>query len=126
MEWYIPITIIPGIALLILSTTNLILGLNSELAHLAEQSERYQFIIDLKIKQLKRISRAVFWFYLGTFLFLVSGLGAAMATPGQKWPEFILLSGVISTTLAISFLLVFSVKAVSIRLLFLDLKKKSK
>lgn len=126
MDWYFPITIIPGIALLILSTTNLISGLNLELSQLAEENSRYEEIIDLKIKQLKRISRAVFWFYMGVFLFLISGMGAALTDFSEKWPQFILLAGVLSTTLAIILLLVFSIKAVRIRIQFLELKKKGK
>ncbi len=126
MDWYFPITIIPGIALLILSTTNLILGLNVELSQLADESHRYDEIIDLKIKQLKRVSRAVFWFYMGIFLFLISGMGAALTDSSEKWPQFILLAGVLSTTLAIILLLVFSIKAVRIRIQFLELKKKKK
>lgn len=126
MDWYFPITLIPGIALLILSTTNFILGLNIELAQLAEENSRYEEIINLKIKQLKRTNRAVFWFYMGIFLFLISGMGVAFTSFSEKWPKFILLAGVLSTTLAIIFLLVFSTKAVRIRIQFLELKKKTK
>lgn len=123
MDWYFPITIIPGIALLILSTTNLILGLNVELSQLAQENSRYEKIIELKIKQLKRISRAVFWFYMGIFLFLISGMGASLTDSFAKWPQIILLAGVMATTLAIILLLIFSIKAVRIRILFLELKK---
>lgn len=126
MDWYFPITIIPGVALLILSTVNLILGLNGELSQLAEESSRFEIIIELKIKQLKRISRAVFWFYMGIFLFLLSGMGAALTDLSEGWLQFILLAGVLSTTLAIGYLLVFSIKAVRIRILFLELKKRGK
>lgn len=126
MDWYFPITLIPGIALLILSTTNFILGLNVELAQLAEENSRYEGIIHLKIKQLKLISNALFWFYMGIFLFLISGMGAALTSFSEKWPKFIFLLGVLSTTLAIIFLLVFSIKAVRIRIRFLELKKGKK
>lgn len=126
MDWYFPITIIPGVALLILSTVNLILGLNGELSQLAEESSRFEGIIEMKIKQLKRIIRAVFWFYMGIFLFLLSGMGAALTDLSDGWPQFILLAGVLSTTLAIGYLLVFSIKAVRIRILFLELKKRGK
>jgi len=46
MDWYFPITLIPGIALLILSTTNFILGLNVELSQLAEENSRDDEIIN--------------------------------------------------------------------------------
>lgn len=126
MDWYFPITLIPGIALLILSTTNFILGLNVELAQLAEESSRYDKIINRKIKQLKRISRAVFWFYLGIFLFLISGMSIALTDLPENWPKFILSAGVMCTTVAIIFLLIFSIKAVYIRIEFLELKKNRK
>jgi hypothetical protein len=34
MEWYIPISLLPGIALIILSTSNFILALNNEIKEL--------------------------------------------------------------------------------------------
>lgn len=124
MEWYFPITIIPGIALLILSTTSLILGLNAELTQLSEEKKRFEIIVDQKIIQLKRISFAVFWLYMGIFLFLISGMGAAMVEDTIQWPKFILLAGVLSVTGAIILLLIFSIKSVKIRIAFLLLKKK--
>ena len=124
MEWYFPITIIPGIALLILSTTSLILGLNAELTQLAEEGKRIEIIVDQKINQLKRISFALFLLYLGIFLFLISGMGAAMAENSIQWPKFILLAGVLSVTGAIILLLIFSIKSVRIRIEFLQLKRR--
>ncbi len=124
MEWYFPITIVPGIALLILSTTSLILGLNTELTQLAEENKSFEIIINQKINQLKRISFALFWLYMGIFLFLISGLGSALVEKTIQWPKFILLAGVLSVTGAIILLLIFSIKSVKIRIAFLQLKKK--
>lgn len=124
MEWYFPITIIPGIALLILSTTSLILALNAELTQLAEEGKRIEIIVDQKINQLKRISFALFLLYLGIFLFLISGMGAAMVENSIQWPKFILLAGVLSVTWAIILLLIFSIKSVRIRIEFLQLKRR--
>lgn len=124
MEWYFPITIIPGIALLILSTTSLIVGLNAELTQLAEEKKRFEIIIDQKINQLKRISFALFWLYMGIFLFLISSMGAALVENEIQWPKFILLVGVLSVTGAIILLLIFSIKSVRIRIAYLQLKKR--
>ena len=39
MEWYIPITILPGIGLIILSTSNVVLELNREIERLENSKE---------------------------------------------------------------------------------------
>ena len=52
MEWYIPITILPGIGLLILSTSNFLIALNSEIQALNQDMGKYQVIVFEKIQQL--------------------------------------------------------------------------
>lgn len=55
MEWYIPMTIIPGIGLLILSTSNIMLSLNNEITQLNNQRDkRIDIIVKLKLAQLKK------------------------------------------------------------------------
>ena len=54
MEWYIPMTIIPGIGLIILSTTNIILALNNEISNLENEKRINVSIIKSKLSQLKK------------------------------------------------------------------------
>jgi hypothetical protein len=78
MDWYIPITLLPGIALLILSTSNFIIALNIEIQDLKEKEELFKEIIKLKIIQLKRLSYAISGLYLSVLLFTISGLFSSL------------------------------------------------
>ena len=52
-NWYIPITIIPGIGLLILSTSNLMVALSTEINTLIHNTDENDVIINKKLIQLK-------------------------------------------------------------------------
>jgi hypothetical protein len=56
MQWIIPITVLPGIALIILSTSGLVISLNEEIIQLNRERDKYGYIIELKIVQLKRLN----------------------------------------------------------------------
>jgi len=49
MQWIVPITAIPGIALIVLSTSSLLISLNKEIPLLNIEKEKYSKIIDMKI-----------------------------------------------------------------------------
>lgn len=40
MQWIIPITVLPGIALIVLSTSNILLNLNNEVTQLNKEKEK--------------------------------------------------------------------------------------
>jgi len=50
MEWYGPLTILPAVALIIMSTSNFIIALNEEIILLQHEKEKLIEIIDLKLK----------------------------------------------------------------------------
>ena len=70
MQWIVPITAIPGIALIVLSTSSLLISLNKEISLLNLEKEKYREIIDLKIIQLKRLNWALVLLYIGILFFL--------------------------------------------------------
>ncbi len=74
MEWYIPISLLPGIALIILSTSNFIIALNNEIKELKRNFGVYEKIICLKIIQLKRLIIAITGLYLSVLLFTLTAL----------------------------------------------------
>ena len=51
MQWILPVTVIPGIGLIIMSTSSLLINLNKEIAGLNHDRERYIEVIELKIRQ---------------------------------------------------------------------------
>ncbi len=115
MQWYIPFTILPGIALIILSTSNIMLTLNSEITDLKKDKEVSDSIIEAKLLQLKRLSWSIVLQYIGLFFFLLSGVIAALNTNNESLSEGILITGVILFGISIVLLIVYAINAVKIR-----------
>jgi len=115
MEWYIPLTIIPGIGLIILSTSNIMLSLNNEITELEEHENRKVAVIQAKLSQLKRVSISIVFQYVGILLFLISGIAKSLFPDFNSLPRFLLIIGVAVICTSIMILLVYSLKAVRIR-----------
>jgi len=115
MEWYLPMTIIPGIGLIILSTSNLMLALNSEINALEMEPKPNIEIIRAKLLQLKRLSVSIVFQYTGVLLFLVAGCLKSIYTEATTVFTSLLVTGVLGVAISIIILLIYSVKAVSIR-----------
>jgi len=122
MPWYLPITILPGIALLILSTTNLITALNDEISILNLKKEIYKNIISKKLNQLKLLIIIIFSLYIATFLMVLSGLLMAIDFElSLNLPKIILLIGILALFVAIVLLLIYTMRSYKIRLSHLKL-----
>jgi len=116
MAWYVPLTIIPGIGLLILSTTHLIVSLNAEISTLKkDREEGVDTIVRLKLAQLTRLSIAVSFKYLGVLFFLLSGVVRGLDEAYLGVGKSLLLGGVLLVSVSILILVVYSFKAVVIR-----------
>jgi len=115
MQWYIPITIIPGIGLVIMSTSNLIIALSAEIYALNSKREVFGEIISLKIGQMKRLNWAMVFLYTGILFFLISGLLAGLINPLGLLVQIILIGGVVSSMIALVYLITFGFRAVHIR-----------
>jgi hypothetical protein len=110
MEWYIPITLLPGIALLILSTSNFIIATNVEIQILKEKKEIFKDIIKLKMKQLKRLNYAISGLYLSVLFFTISGLFASLDRSDDL--TFTVISiGTTIMTLSVILLIIYSISA---------------
>ncbi|MFT4761731.1 MAG: hypothetical protein ACI9XO_003110 [Paraglaciecola sp.] len=119
MEWYIPITILPAISLLILSTTNQMMNLSSEIGQLlASKCSSFQHeISDLKIKQLGRLTKAATLLYTSAAFFVLSGLMVAI-TGGNKFnnlSRYILMFGVLMVFIALVLLIIYGFQTIKIR-----------
>ena len=115
MQWYIPITIIPGLGLIIMSTSNLLIALNTEVSQLNRKKGVFGEIIALKIGQMKRLNWAMIFLYLAILCFLLSGLLAVLINPVALLIRIIMIAGVGSSLVAIVFLISFGFRSVSIR-----------
>jgi protein-S-isoprenylcysteine O-methyltransferase Ste14 len=117
--WYLPITIIPGIGMLILSTVTQILSISEEVRQLSLQkcSDFQHQIATRKIKQLGLLTRANTLLYIATGFFVLSGiLGIVIENDSHfSLPGVILYLGAILIFIAIALLIKYSFRAIKIR-----------
>jgi hypothetical protein len=119
MNWYLPITIIPGLGMLILSTVTQMLSLSSEINGLITQkcSVFQHEISKRKIKQLGLLTRANALLYLATGSYVLSGiLGVIFESESiVSIPSITLYIGTVFVFIAITLLIIYAFRAVKIR-----------
>ncbi|MCK4853520.1 MAG: hypothetical protein KAT31_04650 [Bacteroidales bacterium] len=115
MQWIIPITVLPGIALIVLSTSNLVISLNKEITQLNKTRDKYKHIIELKIVQLKRLNWALVLMYIGILIFLASGVLGAITEPDNIYTVSSMIAGVLVLIIAIFLLIIYGFKSIYIR-----------
>lgn len=117
-DWYIPITIIPGIGLLILSTSNMMVTLSSEINTLIHSKDKNDAIIKRKLVQLKLLNRAMVLFYIAIASLvtaaLIGGISVKLDT-AQNVTLYVIILGIIMLLLGLFWLIKYSYRAVSIR-----------
>ncbi len=117
-DWYIPITIIPGIGLLILSTSNMMVTLSSEINTLIHGEDKNEAIIKRKLVQLKLLNRAMVLFYIAIASLvtaaLISGISVKLNTAANA-PLYVIILGIMMLLLGLFWLIKYSYRAVSIR-----------
>jgi len=113
MEWYGPLTILPAIGLIILSTSNFLMSLNNEIYQL-EKDNKNEWVIREKLKQLKRLGSANALLYVSALFFLFSALSKALLKSDIMFKTLMLTATAIMTV-ALSILFIHSLKAISIR-----------
>ncbi|PKV52887.1 MULTISPECIES: DUF2721 domain-containing protein [unclassified Aquimarina] len=117
-HWYIPATIIPGIGLLILSTSNLLVNLSTEIKTLIVEVTLKEALIKRKLKQLKLLNSAMVFLYVAVASFVVSALISGVYKSVETSFDsaiYITIAGIISALLGLIALIVYSFRAVKIR-----------
>jgi|GEM_PF-548282 len=118
-KWYLPITILPGIGLLILSTSNLAVSLNAEMEELLKEAANFERLLHRKMDQLQLLTYALTGFYISTAFMVLSGIVSVLPNFGvgseKGWGLGILLLGVILIFVSLVLLIAYSAKAVRIR-----------
>lgn len=117
-NWYVPITILPGIGLLIMSTSNQLIALSNEIRERFRLTTCNSEITVQKLKQLKLLNKGLVGLYIGAGCMVVSGILSGL----QNFYLFsgdigliVMLSGVLSVLISLVFLIIYSFKAVKIR-----------
>ncbi len=119
MNWYLPITIIPGLGMLILSTATQMLSVSNEIAELLSQkcTPFEHKISKMKIRQLGLLTRSNTLLYLATGCYVLSGILAGIFSHDDAWgwPSLALYIGTILVFIALTLLIVYAFRAVAIR-----------
>lgn len=115
-NWYLPITLVPGIGLLILSTSNLMVTLSNELNALINNKTEEASIISRKMKQLKSLNRAMMCFYIAVACLAIAALiGGLQITALKDSDVYISIVGIINMLISLFILIKYSYRAISIR-----------
>ncbi len=119
MEWYLPITILPGVGVLILSTTNQMLAISREVGELLDhRCSKFQHnIADRKIKQLTRLTTSAALLYISAACFVSSGILGAIIPMMEESniPNYVLIAGVVLVLVALAILVNYGFQSISIR-----------
>lgn len=119
-EWYIPITILPGVGLLIMSTSNILNMLSNELSALIKgECNSLRDIIERKISQLGLITKSLVGFYISSACFVLAGLAGAIGdTLGETTNTNIfvlMIIGTVCVLVSLIFLTIYALRAVQIK-----------
>jgi hypothetical protein len=115
-NWHLPMTILPGIGLLILSTSNLMITLSNEIASLIKEQSKEESIISRKLIQLKTLNRAMIFFYVAVAFLAITGvLGGLQIVSIKNSLVYVAVIGIVIMLSGIFSLIKYSFKAVSIR-----------
>ncbi len=135
MEWYIPVTLLPGVGLLIMSTSNLLNAISTELSVLIrEWNPVMNKVIERKIDQVGLLNKSLVSLYISSASYVLAGLTGALASSGspafEKLQFGLMLTGTAAVLVGLVFLTLFSYHAVSIkreqfRLRLIEKNKKS-
>lgn len=119
MEWYIPITILPGIGVLLMSSATLTVAMYGDIKGLMDQEDLDHDFLKSKISQLNLLSSAMVGFYVACALMVLAGLASGFNLPHTAMWEgltrVLMLVGVIATTISLFLLVTYSLKAVRMR-----------
>lgn len=118
-EWYIPITILPAVGLLLLSTSNLIIALNQEIKELLDAAQCEKQLVAHKIVQLTILSYTMVALYIAAAGMVISGLTNGITDFGlslnRGFSFYTMIVSACLILLAIILLIIYAFRAVSIR-----------
>lgn len=112
-NWYLPITVVPGLGLLLLSTSNLMVTLSSEIRIMIEGSKEKK-IITKKLTQLKLLNMAMVFFYSAVALLLISAVINGLYTV-ETISLYISIFAITLALIGLFVLIIYSFRAVTIR-----------
>ena len=112
-NWYLPITMIPGLGLLVLSTSNIMIALSNEIDSIIELNKD-SAIIRRKLAQLKLLNKAMAFFYTAIASLLISAILKGLFNL-EETTFFISAFAVVLALIGLFSLILYSFRAVRIR-----------
>jgi hypothetical protein len=113
-SWILPITLLPGIGLLIMSTSNLVVALFEEIDPLEHKHQKMTPLIGLKINQLDLLNKALVGLYISAGIFTLSGIILGIY-PEAQFIKWILGIGILIVFISLLLLIIYSFRSVRIR-----------
>lgn len=116
-KWFVPITLLPGVGLFLLSTSNLLIALTKNISELMKEGASEK-LIRVKLSQLSLISRAMIFFYVSVGLLILGGLLGGLLTDPERTHNVMLvltLAGIVFLLIASVLMIVYAYRAVGIR-----------
>jgi hypothetical protein len=113
-SWILPITPLPGIGLLIMSTSNIVVALSEEIDHIEHQHQKMTPLIELKINQLDLHNKALLGLYISAGTFTLTGIIMGIYSD-QQFIKWILGVEVLIVFISLLLLIIYSFKSVKIR-----------
>lgn len=118
-NWVIPLTLLPGIGMMILSTSNLSIAISQEISGLIQNESCDTHLVERKISQMSLLNRALVTLYLGASSFAITGLIGGVSVVRElvihdTFTVFI-IAGMACLVIATIFLITFSIRAVRIK-----------
>lgn len=118
-NWIIPLTLLPGIGMMIMSTSHLSTAISQEISGLIHETICDTHLVEQKISQMSLLNRALVTLYLGAAAFAITGLiGGVSAVQNLMVHDAFtvcLIIGICCLLVATIFLITFSVRAVRIK-----------
>jgi len=114
MEWYIPITILPGIGMFIISTSNIMIALNDEIRELMIDTSKFRMVVHEKILQLKKLNYALIGQYISSFALVLGGVIGAI-TENEQLIIILVFIGIVFLAISIGLLIHYSIVSVKVR-----------
>ncbi len=110
----LPLSLMPGVGLVIMSTVNLSVYLSQEIHTLLQQNPLDQQLTRQKIQQLKRLSQSLFCLYASAGSFLLVAISSLFENLSgfSRWG---LCLGILAWLIALVLLIVFASRAIEIK-----------
>ncbi|MFY0593844.1 DUF2721 domain-containing protein [Roseivirga sp.] len=119
-NWVIPLTLLPGIGMMIMSTSNLATAISTEINNLLERQDCKPTLIEKKISQMSLLNVAMVCLYISAAVFAVAGLIEGIFKLRTEMHDgtlhqLLLVIGIAALVIASLLLITFSMRAVRIK-----------